>query len=87
MAYHDPRLLDPTLLRLAAYSLHHGVPPLPPLPEEDGLYALLRHAELLRQRDLLPPRDPAALEAGTGPFAQLLREARAWTQREQEGRA
>ena len=71
----DPRLADLALLRLAAYRLRHGPPRLPPWQETEGLCALLEAAKRL------PPCDPEALAAGTGPFAQLLREARLWTQR------
>jgi hypothetical protein len=81
VAYHDPRLLDATLLRLAAYRLTHGPPPPPPWQETEGLCALLDYARHL------PARGPADLEAGTGPFAQMLKEARAWVQAEREGEA
>jgi hypothetical protein len=75
------------VLRLAAWRLTHGPrpePPLPALPAEDGLCALLAHAQALG----LPQRDPwdvPDLEQETS-FSALLREARL-AAREQEGQA
>jgi hypothetical protein len=67
------------LLVLAAQRLRHrqAQPPLPDWDKTEGLSAILDYARRL------PACDPADLEAGTGPFATLLREAR--QQRAQEG--
>jgi hypothetical protein len=88
MTYRDPRLANELLLRLAAWRLTHGPrpePPLPDLPEDAGLCALLQHAEKLCSRGLLPTRDPfdtdGLEETGMG---RLLKQAREWMA-EQEG--
>jgi hypothetical protein len=86
--YRDPRLADPVLLALAGRRcLHRQVhPPLPPLPEEDGLCALLQHAERLRSRGQLPTRDPFDVDGleATG-MGRLLKEARQWMEEHGHG--
>jgi hypothetical protein len=79
VAIWDPRLADPMVLLLAGRRLLHrqAQPPRLSWQEVEGLASLLEYARHL------PARDPQDLEAGNGPFAQLLREARQW-QAEQE---
>lgn len=82
MGYHDPRLLDPTLLRLAALRLQHGPPPLPDWQHAEGLAAILDAAKRL------PPIDPWDLPGvyqNAPGFGGLLWEAREWAKEQDHG--
>jgi len=78
---YDPRLANLALLRLAAYRLTHGPPPLPPLPEEGGLCNLLQYAA----RYGVQPA-PEVDEYSTG-LGALLYQARQMQAQQEEGHA
>jgi hypothetical protein len=79
MAFTDPRLADPALLRLAAFRLTHG--PRPLLVASEGLAALLDQARHL-------PQTPVVLESDRPlrGLALLLHEARQWVEEQAHAR-